>query len=107
MYARQTTDGPPSSLAPELKRAVRSYLGGQRGLLILSGIIIVTALALNWSWLSVLGVAPLILALAPCAAMCALGVCMSRKGTPDAGESGSGSASPSPLPIIEHVPTKE
>jgi hypothetical protein len=32
-------------------------------------------LALNWSWLVAVGIAPLLLALAPCAAMCALGLC--------------------------------
>jgi hypothetical protein len=37
-------------------------------------------LALNWSWLVAIGVAPLLVALAPCAAMCALGLCMSRMG---------------------------
>lgn len=36
-------------------------------------------LALNWNWLVAAGVAPLLVALAPCAAMCALGLCM-RKG---------------------------
>ncbi|SFE51961.1 hypothetical protein SAMN04488523_10812 [Sulfitobacter brevis] len=32
--------------------------------------------ALNWDWLTAVGLAPLILSLAPCAAMCALGLCM-------------------------------
>ncbi|UWR32313.1 hypothetical protein K3759_10080 [Sulfitobacter sp. W027] len=32
--------------------------------------------ALNWEWLSAMGAAPLLLSLAPCAAMCALGLCM-------------------------------
>ena len=40
--------------------------------------VIATALAWQWSWLVVLGVAPLLLSLAPCAAMCALGLCMHR-----------------------------
>lgn len=43
-----------------------------------------TGLTLNWSWLVAAGIAPILLALAPCAAMCALGVCMNRKGcSPD------------------------
>jgi hypothetical protein len=37
-------------------------------------------LAFNWSWLVAAGVAPILLALAPCAAMCALGLCMSKMG---------------------------
>ena len=40
--------------------------------------VIATALVWQWSWLVVLGVAPLLLSLAPCAAMCALGLCMHR-----------------------------
>jgi hypothetical protein len=32
--------------------------------------------ALNWSWLVAIGVAPIILAVAPCALMCAAGLCM-------------------------------
>ena len=32
--------------------------------------------ALNWDWLTAVGAAPLIISLAPCAAMCALGLCM-------------------------------
>jgi hypothetical protein len=41
--------------------------------------VIAAALVWQWSWLVVLGVAPLLLSLAPCAAMCALGLCMHRK----------------------------
>jgi hypothetical protein len=49
--------------------------------LIVSGIVVVGAgLALGWNWLTALGFAPLILSLAPCAAMCALGVCMMARG---------------------------
>lgn len=34
----------------------------------------------QWSWLVAIGGAPLLLSLAPCAAMCGLGLCMSRMG---------------------------
>jgi len=33
----------------------------------------------NWGWLAAIGVAPLILSLAPCAVMCGLGVCVMCK----------------------------
>ncbi len=33
-------------------------------------------LALGWPWLVAFGLAPLLLSLLPCAAMCALGLCM-------------------------------
>ena len=49
---------------------------GRRGLVIAALAVIAAGLALNWGWLTALGAAPLILSLAPCAAMCALGLCM-------------------------------
>ena len=35
-------------------------------------------LAINWNWLVAAGIAPILLAVAPCLAMCALGLCMGR-----------------------------
>lgn len=58
----------------------RHYLGGRRGLIVLAVIALATGLVSNWSWLVAAGIAPLLLALAPCAAMCALGLCMGRGG---------------------------
>lgn len=59
---------------------VRRYFGGRRGLIILTMAIVGAGLALNWSWLVAVGVAPVLLAFAPCAAMCALGLCMNKMG---------------------------
>lgn len=61
------------------------YLGGRRGLILLTVAALGAGLVLNWSWLVAAGIAPLLLALAPCAAMCALGLCMNKMG----GKSGS------------------
>ena len=58
--------------------AIRSRLG-TRGLLMLGAVVIVAGLAFNWSWVVAIGLAPIILSLAPCAAMCALGLCMMPK----------------------------
>lgn len=58
----------------------RHYLGGRRGLMLLGGIAVVGGVILNWSWFVAIGLAPLLLALAPCAAMCALGLCMNKMG---------------------------
>jgi hypothetical protein len=52
---------------------------GTRGLVILGVAVIAVGLALNWSWLVAIGVAPLLLTALPCIAMCALGVCMMPK----------------------------
>lgn len=59
---------------------LRHYLTGRRGLVILSIAIAAGGLALGWNWLTVVGIVPILLALAPCAAMCALGLCMNRMG---------------------------
>ncbi len=40
--------------------------------------IIAVATAWQWSWLAALGIAPLLVSVAPCLAMCALGLCMHR-----------------------------
>ncbi|HUZ73793.1 MAG TPA: hypothetical protein VMU87_12475 [Stellaceae bacterium] len=63
-----------------LQEFVRRWLTGRRGLIV-GGIALVAAgLALGWNWLGAIGVAPFIIALAPCAAMCALGLCMNKMG---------------------------
>ncbi|RKF15336.1 hypothetical protein D6850_10985 [Roseovarius spongiae] len=49
----------------------------RRRTLMLAGMAVTAGgMALNWDWLTAMGAAPLILSLAPCAAMCALGLCM-------------------------------
>ena len=53
-------------------------LGDRRTWLAVGAVALVGGAALNWSWLVALGVAPLLLAIAPCAAMCALGLCMKQ-----------------------------
>ena len=42
--------------------------------------VIAVAAASQWSWLVAIGVAPLLLSIAPCAVMCGLGLCMHRMG---------------------------
>ena len=42
--------------------------------------VITAAAAWQWSWLVAIGVAPLLISFAPCAAMCGLGLCMHRMG---------------------------
>jgi hypothetical protein len=59
---------------------IRRYLSGRRRWIALAVGILAAGTWLNWGWLVAAGVAPLIVAFAPCAAMCALGLCMSRMG---------------------------
>ena len=56
------------------------YLRGRRGLIVASLVIVAAGLYLGWAWLAAAGIAPILIALAPCAAMCALGLCMSKMG---------------------------
>ena len=73
----QSQDG---SLGRDLLYALRYYLGSRRGLLVLAGLAIAAGLALNWNWLAAAGIAPILISLLPCVAMCALGLCMNRSG---------------------------
>ena len=71
----QSQDG---SLGRDVLYALRYYLGSRRGLLVLAGLAIAAGLALNWSWLAAAGIAPILISVLPCLAMCALGLCMNK-----------------------------
>jgi hypothetical protein len=72
----------------------RNYLPGQRGLIVLVFAVIAAIVALNWSWLIAVGVAPILATLAPCTVMCTLGLCMNK--------SGSTSCSRDPIDVSVH-----
>ena len=74
---RPATTATPA-LGPEFLSAARYYLGGRRGLLLLAAIAAGGGLVSSWGWLVAAGLAPLLIAVAPCLAMCALGLCMHR-----------------------------
>jgi hypothetical protein len=67
-----------TSLTRDLLYAARYYLGGRRGVIALAAIALVAGFAFNWSWLVAAGIAPLLLGVLPCVAMCALGLCMNK-----------------------------
>lgn len=79
-YSNGPTDAPPPSLVKDLLGLARYYLGGRRAILVLASLAVVAGMALNWGWLTAIGVAPVLVGLLPCAAMCALGLCMNRAG---------------------------
>lgn len=76
----QPAKAPEPSLMSTAFALARHYLGGRRGLIVLSVAVLAAAAFFNWGWLVAIGVAPLLVALAPCAAMCALGLCMNKMG---------------------------
>jgi hypothetical protein len=73
-----TTASLPTGAATRLSlaRLVRSRLAIGA---VAIGVIAVAAVW-QWSWLAAIGAAPLLLSVAPCAAMCGLGLCMHRMG---------------------------
>jgi hypothetical protein len=113
MDTSQTATTEKSSLVQDWLAALRYWLGGRRGLIVLAAVVGLAAVALSWGWLVAVGIAPLLLAFAPCAAMCALGLCASRMGggscsseTGTDGEGASQAARPEALPAAAPDPNQ-
>ena len=75
MTTSNTTKTTDASLARGWLHVVRYYLGNRWVLLAFGALVLIIGAAFNWGWLVAAGVAPILLALAPCAIMCALGLC--------------------------------
>ena len=60
--------------------------------------------ALGWPWLVALGVAPIPLSLLPCVAMCALGLCMGRHGSPAASDDAAAKLATVAPALLDHTP---
>jgi hypothetical protein len=67
-------------LAQKTGELLRHRLGGRKAQALLALGAVAVGLAFNWSWLVAAGIAPILIAFAPCAAMCALGLCMNKMG---------------------------
>ncbi len=76
MEARESIKTTNISLIRDLTRAVWSYLDMRRTLVVVAIVAAVGGIALNWSWLVVGGIAPILLSTLPCLVMCGLGYCM-------------------------------
>src|SRR3546814_11797521 len=66
------TDSSETTLTQELFNAIRYYLGGLRGLIIIATVQVIAGLALNRSWLVPAGFPPFLLACIPSLVLCAL-----------------------------------
>jgi hypothetical protein len=105
MTPPETTSPIQPSLLRDWLDALRYWLRGRRGV----GVLVVSAVviggALNWTWLVAAGIAPLLLAVLPCAAMCALGLCASRMtgGSCSTSQSTTDHASPPPNTVQRHA----
>lgn len=73
----QTSKGAGLTFTQTIAGLLRHYLGGRRGLIVLA-VAAGAGLYLGWGWLAAAGIAPLLVTFAPCAAMCALGLCMNK-----------------------------
>lgn len=71
-----TTPTAEPSLTRQIADLLKHWFRGRRGLIALVVLVLGTGAYLNWSWLVAAGIAPILVTLAPCAAMCALGLCM-------------------------------
>lgn len=78
MSLTKSPENQDASLGRDLLYAARYYVGRRGVLLGLGAVALVAGLALNWSWLVAAGIAPLLLGVLPCVAMCALGLCMNK-----------------------------
>lgn len=82
-----------TTTVPARSRANLRLPLGRRGMILAAMVLVGAGLAVNWGWLTALGAAPLILALAPCAVMCGLGLCMKGGSKSCASKSGPAAAS--------------
>jgi hypothetical protein len=110
MSSPETLGTAKPSLAQDWLAALRYWLGGRRGLIVLAAVVGLAAVALSWGWLVAVGIAPLLLAFAPCAAMCALGLCASRMGagscSNETGDAASQAARPEALSAVAPDPNQ-
>jgi hypothetical protein len=78
MSLPETAGATKASLGHDWLHALRYWLRGRNGVIAMIGLAVVIGAAFNWSWLVAVGIVPLLITLLPCAAMCALGLCMNR-----------------------------
>ncbi len=74
----QSIDRSQSSL--QCNRA--GFRVNRKWLLGLAAVALIAGVVFNWSWLVAAGVAPLLVGILPCAAMCGLHLCSRKSGTP-------------------------
>jgi len=107
MEASDTSSRGAVGLGPSPGQGVLGFLRPLRPLLSDRRVLIIGAIALavigtwaNWGWVVALGVAPLILAFAPCAIMCAFGFCM-MAGKGGQSSNASGGSSPNVAKTVD------
>lgn len=83
MTMPESTNAADAPLKRDVLNAARYYLGNRWVLLVLGSLVLIIGAFFNWGWLVAAGIAPLLLSVAPCAIMCAVGLCcMKKMGSP-------------------------
>ena len=104
---RAAATGPASAVGPCCKNAApqsapHDRFINKRRVLAFSGLAAAGAgLALGWDWFTAIGIAPLLVATAPCLIMCALGLCMMGRGNKSATEQAAPRATGNAAPLEE------
>lgn len=91
---REAPPPPAPSALDSVLDAIRPWLRDRRIYWIGGAVLIVGALALGWNWLLAVGLLPILLAVLPCVAMCAIGLCAMNQGEKSCGgkRAGDGAA---------------
>jgi hypothetical protein len=91
-----------NSLPGNFGSGARRILGNRFAMLAIGATVLGLGAYSSWGWLVAAGIAPLLLAFAPCAAMCALGMCtMGGKKRQPAESDGASSTSSQPSAIAD------
>lgn len=68
------------SKAQQVVNAVWPLVNGRNKKIFMALTVVALGMYFNWGWFVAAGIAPLVIGLLPCAAMCAFGLCMSHGG---------------------------
>lgn len=82
MTISDSTSSTKGEKANRLLDRIRHALTGRRVLWFAAALAAALGLTLKWNWLVAAGVAPVLVSLLPCAAMCALGFCAHKAISP-------------------------
>ena len=96
-----------TSLSQDIGSYLRYQLRGWRGLIAAAILLGAPALWLGWPWLVAAGLAPLLIAVAPCAIMCGLGLCANMACRKSDAASSSGPAADAALRVTIVSPQSE
>lgn len=81
MASRVITTTPAAPSCRSTRDVIRSWMRDRRILIGVGLAVVAAGLALGWGWLAAIGIGPLIISVAPCLLMCAVGLCLKGHGS--------------------------